>query len=157
MSWSAPRSFSESIDGIASRWWLQVGLESRPVDHIDWPLEQACNKLLQANVIVDGPFGAGLEFDQNVEVAVRAVVAARNRAEHGRVRDAASAQGAFMSAKCGDSVLNVHSQNIAQGDPAGNLMASSGATMSFPPEQPLDVGELQFHIGRAAMVALAGI
>src|ERR1700730_18263163 len=26
-----------------------------------------------------------------------------------------------------------------------------------PPKQPLDIGELQLHIGRAAMIALAGI
>src|SRR6476469_2369936 len=29
--------------------------------------------------------------------------------------------------------------------------------MLAPTEQPLDVGELQFHVGRAAVIALAGI
>src|SRR5262249_200631 len=30
-------------------------------------------------------------------------------------------------------------------------------SLSLPPEQPLDIGELEFHVSGAAVVALAGI
>src|SRR5262245_55073338 len=37
------------------------------------------------------------------------------------------------------------------------LPSHDAAPRSLPPEQPLDVGELQFNVSRAAMVALAGV
>src|ERR1700730_14320499 len=114
MSRSAPRSLSESIDSIMRRRRAQMRLERGAVDNVNRPLEETGDILFEADVIVDRPFGPGLKLHQNVEVAIRPVVAARNRAEHGGVRHAARAQGALMAAKGGDGLLRVHLGKIAQ-------------------------------------------
>ena len=51
------------LDDIASRRWPQMRLERGSVYNINRPLKEAGYKLFQANVIVNCPFGAGLEFD----------------------------------------------------------------------------------------------
>jgi hypothetical protein len=92
---SVPRSLSESADGITRRRRAQMRLERGAVDNVNRPLEETGDILFEADVIVDRPFGPGLKFHQNVEVTIRPVVAARNRAEHGGVRHAAHAQGSW--------------------------------------------------------------
>src|SRR6266436_875692 len=93
MSRSAPLSFSESIQRIARGRRAQMGLERVPVDHVDRAVEQAGDKFFQADIFVDRPFGPGLEFHQNIDVAVGVVVAARDRTEHGRAADSARKAG----------------------------------------------------------------
>src|SRR5437763_3469039 len=114
MSRSAPRSVSESIDGITRRRRAQMRLERLAVDHIYRPLEQTGDIIFQAHVVIDRAVRFGFELHQYVEVAVRPVVATRHRAEHGGVTDAARAQGALVAAKGGDGILGVHPSNIAQ-------------------------------------------
>src|SRR6185295_8378078 len=93
MSWSAPLSFSESIERIAPGRPTQMRLERVPVDHVDGAVEQAGDEFFQADILVDRAFGAGLEFHQNIDVAVGVVVAARDRTEHRGATDSACPQG----------------------------------------------------------------
>src|SRR5260370_41169730 len=87
-------------------------LERRAVNHVDWRLEETGDILFEAHVIVDRPFGPGLELHQYIEVAARPAIATRNRAEHSSMRHAMRAQGALMTAKSGKGILHVHLQNI---------------------------------------------
>src|SRR5262249_12709566 len=107
MSWSAPRSVSESIDGITRRRCPQVRLERRAVDHVDLPFKQTRDVFLEADILIDRPFSPWLKLHQNVEIAFQVVVAARDRAEHGRVCHAPRAQGALVAAQDGDGVLSM--------------------------------------------------
>jgi len=95
-------------------------LEGRSVDHINWPLEETGDILLEAGVIVDGPFGIGLKLHQYVEITVCLVVATRNRAEHGGVRHATRAQRALVAAESGRrperSSLKYSTKDLSMGD-----------------------------------------
>src|ERR1700730_8589028 len=108
MSWSAPRSVSESIDGITRRRCPQVRLERGAVDHVDWPFEQTRDVLLEPDILIKRPLSSGLKLHQDVEIALRVVVAARDRAEHGRVCHAPRAQGALVAAQDGEGVPSMH-------------------------------------------------
>src|ERR1700676_5017215 len=108
MSRSVAPSLSESIDGIARRWRAQVRLEGGAIDHVDRHPEQAGDVLFEADIFVDRALGSGLEFHENIEIAVRPVVAPRYRAKHGSVRHTARAQIGLVAAKCGNGVLGVH-------------------------------------------------
>src|SRR5271157_3158852 len=149
MSRSAPLSFSEGIDGIKRRRRAQMRLKGRAVDHINWPSEETGDILFEADVFVDRPFGGGLKLHQYVEVTVRPVVAARNRAEHGGVRHATRAQGALVATESGKGFLNVHiykySTKDSQREPwrtAGFLRASKCAC-AHKRALPIDAGSAQ--------------
>src|SRR5258708_2428747 len=86
MSQSAPRSFSESIHGIARCRCAQIGLERITIDYIDRGFEKTRHILLEADVVVDGPFGAGFELHQNVDIAVGPFLAACDGTEERRAR-----------------------------------------------------------------------
>src|SRR5216683_2716880 len=105
MSWSAPRSVSESVDGITRRRCPQVRLERGAVDHVDRAFKQTRDVFLEPDILKDRPLSPRLEFHQYVEIALRVGVAARDRAEHGRVCYAPRAQGALVAAQDGDGVL----------------------------------------------------
>jgi hypothetical protein len=57
-----------------------------------------------------------------IDVAVRPVLAMRDRAEYSRVRHPTRVEGAFVMAKSGNGVLDVHVEDIAQN--AGESAAS---------------------------------
>lgn len=60
----------------------QMRLQTGSVDHIDRHLEQAGNVLLKPDVIEDSILRAGLEFYEDVEITVRAILAAGHGTEH---------------------------------------------------------------------------
>ena len=86
------------------------------VNHVNGTVEQAGDKFFQANIFVDRPFGAGLEFHQNIDVAVGMVVAARDRTEHGRAADSARPQGGLGFLQSGYDIIAAH----------GNILPNSG-------------------------------
>jgi hypothetical protein len=90
-------------------------LEGVAVDHVDRPVEQPGDVLLDIHVLVDRPFGSGLEFDQDVDVAVRPILAARDRAEHGCAADAARPQSGLGFLQSGDDIVAAHCLNISLG------------------------------------------
>ena len=77
-------------------------------DHVDRALEETGNMLLEADVIVDRPFGPRLELHQDVDVAVRMGVAARQRPKDSGMRDSLRAQRAFVAAKGGDGIASIN-------------------------------------------------
>src|SRR5271166_3283143 len=115
MSCIAALSFSESIDSVACRGRAQMRLECRAVNDVDRSVEQSGYIFLEAHIVVNRALGPRLKLNQNIEVAVGAICAARNGAEYGRMRDAARPQGALMAAKGGKGILSVHMLSIIQG------------------------------------------
>jgi hypothetical protein len=89
-------------------------LERSPVDHIDRSLEQAGDVTLHADAIEDRDVRIGVEFDQNIDVAVGPVVATRDRAEQGGVANAPGAQGGLRLTKNSERVLHVHVRIITE-------------------------------------------
>src|SRR6516162_1983904 len=115
MSRSAPLSFSESINGITCRRRLQVRLERIAIDHVHRALEQARDVIFEAHVFIDRTLGLWFEFHQYVEVTIRTVVAACDRAEHRGMTDAPCAQRALVTAQDGNGSVEVrHTKSIAQ-------------------------------------------
>jgi hypothetical protein len=93
-------------------------LERVPIDHVDRTVEQAGDKFFQAHIFVDGPFRPGLEFHQNIDVAVRVVVAVRYRTEHGRAADSARAQGGLGFLQSGNDIIAAHDNILPNSDTA---------------------------------------
>ena len=96
-----------------------MSFEAIAVDHIDWTLEQAGDILLEACVFELGRMRRRIDLDHDVEIALRSAVAARHRAEHGRL--AARAEVRFGSQKglqglrCGSCGITYHrSGSLAQ-------------------------------------------
>src|SRR5437763_388244 len=82
----------EGIDGIGGRRRADVRLKPRAINHIDRMVKESRNDLLQSDVLEPRDAGFGLDIDHDVEIAVRPIIAARDRAEDGRMDDAAGAQ-----------------------------------------------------------------
>src|SRR5258708_33991328 len=104
----APHSYSESIERIARGGRAQMRLERVAVNHVNRTVEQAGDKFFQADIFVDRPFGSGLEFHQNIDVAVGAVVAPRDRTEPGRAADSPPPQGGLGFLQSGSDLLPAH-------------------------------------------------
>ncbi len=67
-------------------------LEPIPVDYIDPSLKHTGNEFLERHVLVNRALPPGLEFDEDIDIAVRSVVTARHRTEHGRTPNTARPQ-----------------------------------------------------------------
>src|SRR5882672_11694254 len=122
MSRSTPRSVSEGIDRIPRRRHAQMGLQSIAIDHINRPIEQAGNVVLQPYVIEESDMSLGINIDDDVEIAIRPAIAARNRAENGGVADSPRAQGGLVASQDGNGVRGVHAKIYHKTSPAGRRM-----------------------------------
>src|SRR6266436_9139278 len=114
MSRSAFCSGSECIDRIARRGPAQMRLEGLAVDYVHRMQEEARDILFHAHVVEDGHMGVGVKLDEDVYVAIRAVVAASHRAEQRGMRDPASPQSAFGAAQRVQSLFAVHVLIVAK-------------------------------------------
>src|SRR5882724_1506646 len=119
MSRSTPRSVSKGIDRIPRRRHAQMGLQSIAIDHIIRPIEQAGYVVFQIDIIEESDVSLGINIDDDVEIAIRPAIAARDRAENGRVTDSARAQGGLVASQDGNGVRGVHAENISQDIPCG--------------------------------------
>src|SRR3954452_14562743 len=76
---------------------------------------------------------------------------------HSKPLDRHSSASAALSRDerdCGQTIFCLHFAHATYGRPFGSIIVIK--TLSSP-EQLLDIAQLQFHIGRPAVVALAGI
>src|SRR5260370_1300606 len=108
MSSSADRSGSERINRVLRQRFAETRLQRVAVDHVYGLLEKAGDVILKTDVIEHGHPGLGIELHQNVDIAVRAVVAARDRAEQRSVPDPPGGQAALISTQGIESILGVH-------------------------------------------------
>src|SRR5258705_4647414 len=100
-------------------------LQSIAIDHINRPIEQAGNVVLQPYVIEESDMSLGINIDDNVEITIRPAIAARNRAENGGVTDSPRAQGGLVASQDGNGVRGVHAENISQDIPCGEACGPS--------------------------------
>src|ERR1700735_2502631 len=82
---------SEGINSIARGGRANVGVESVAAYNINGAVEQPCDVILKRDIFKDANRRCRIDFDHDVDVAVRPVVAASARAEQRRVTDAARA------------------------------------------------------------------
>jgi hypothetical protein len=69
-------SVSEGIDGV-SRSRLYMRLQPVAVYHIDWAVEQGSEVPLQTGAIEDGNPSHRIEFDHEIGIALRPLIAPR--------------------------------------------------------------------------------
>lgn len=89
-------------------------LERVAVDHVHWTVKQTGDVFLEAHVLVDRPFLPGLEFDKNIDIAVRPLIAARDRTEHGRASDAARPQCGLGFLQSGYDIVAAHNLTVSK-------------------------------------------
>ena len=73
----------EGKNGLAFRRGADMGFQGLPVDDVNGAVEQAGDGPLQAHIVVDRQRRFGINVDQDVGIAVGAIVAARSRTEQG--------------------------------------------------------------------------
>src|SRR5882672_803194 len=105
MSRSAAIAALESINRVGRGGGADVRLKTITVHNIDRTVEQAGYVVFQPGVVENGDVRRRIKFNHDVDVAVGPVVAARTRAEQGRVTDATGAQGGLVFPKPGEDFL----------------------------------------------------
>src|SRR5260370_10305824 len=113
MSRSAVSIGLEGIDRVGGRGGTDIGLKTVAVHHVDGTVKQAPDVILEPGIVEHGEMGVRIDFDQDVDIAVRMAVAARYRAEHSRPAHAARAEIGFGSTQGFKGFATVHGENIA--------------------------------------------
>src|SRR5450631_4343140 len=65
----------ESIDGVNGSSRFHVRLQSVAVHHVNAAIEQCADVILQTGIVKNGDPGRGIEFNHDVGVAFRALIA----------------------------------------------------------------------------------
>jgi hypothetical protein len=86
------RSVSESIDRVGRNLGSETRLQTFAADYIDRMVEHVGDKIFHAGIIDNRHDDRGIEIDQDVDIAVRAVIAARDGTEQRGVGDALRSQ-----------------------------------------------------------------
>src|SRR5215467_13482181 len=92
MSWSANTARLESIHGVSFGAWAYQRFQSPPIGDIYSARKDVGQILRDLDIVVKIDPCVGLDLDQDINVAAGFLLAARDRAEHGRVLHPATAQ-----------------------------------------------------------------
>src|SRR4051812_36389301 len=117
MSRIAVCSISKGIDSISRHSGTDKGFEPFATDHINRPLEQTCDILLQSDVTEHRQARLAVNLNHDIEVAAGPVGATRHRTEYGGVPDTAGAQIALVTAQGGNGMISIHVKVIPQNHP----------------------------------------
>src|SRR6516165_6432689 len=126
------------MNHIPRHWRAHVRLEGLPIDHVNRSIEQTGNVIFQSDVVEKRDMSLGIDINENVEIAVRSALAARDRPEYRGMRDAARPQRAFMAAQGGKGILSIHTQIIPQsavGGRASNLYCDRYCPVTCSPHE----------------------
>ena len=74
--------------------------EGVAIHDVDWPVEQARDVFLEIDIFEDRDPRIRIDFDHDVDVTVRPMIASGYRAEEGSMLHATSAQVAFAASQC---------------------------------------------------------
>lgn len=83
-------------------------LQRIAIDHIHRAVKKAGDEFFEGHVFVDRPFRAGLEFDEDIDIAVWARVAAGNGTKNGRAPNATRPQSGLGLFQSRDDFVAVH-------------------------------------------------
>src|SRR5260370_2908401 len=108
MSRRAASTGLEGIDRVSGRGGADIGFEAVAVHHVDWTIKQARDVILEARIVEHGEMRLRIDFNHDVDIAVRTAVAARHRAEHGRPAPAPRAEIRFGSTQRLKALTTVH-------------------------------------------------
>src|ERR1019366_9582866 len=103
---------SEGIDGVRCSRWFHVRPQPVAVPHVHAAVEQGGDVILQTGIIKNGDASGGIEFDHDVGVAFRPLIAPRPRAEQCGMSYAQLAQGGFVLPAPGDDLLALHNPHL---------------------------------------------
>src|SRR5690242_7108168 len=90
-----PSARSEGIDGISQGGRTDVGLQALAIDDINGLFEKTGDVFLQFDVVEHRDPRGRIDFDHDIEVAVRPMIASCDRTKQGSMPYAALTQGAF--------------------------------------------------------------
>src|SRR6266852_1916889 len=82
------RSISESIDRVGGSLWSNTGFQTFAADDVDRTVEHVGDKVFHAGIVENCHDDCGIEIDQNVDIAVGTVIAARDGTEQRGMGDA---------------------------------------------------------------------
>src|ERR1700724_429721 len=108
MSCSVFEAASEGIDGVGRHGRTNMGLERVTADDVHRSPKESRDVFLQSHIVENGDASVRLDVDDDIEVAVRSVISARDRSEHAGMADTACAQVGLVAAQGGKGVLSVH-------------------------------------------------
>src|SRR5882724_1136872 len=130
MSRRAVTTGLEGIDRVSGRGGTDMGFETVAVHHVDGTIKQARDVILEASIVEHGEMRLRIDFDHDVDIAVRTAVAARHRAEHSRPPHAARAEISFGSTQGFKGFAAVHkSKHNTKSRSAGETAASAAALL----------------------------
>src|SRR5580704_7297573 len=108
MSRNAASAVSERIDRVDGSRRPNIGLKVGPADDVYRLVKEPGDVILQPRVIENGDVRRGVEVDHDVDIAARAIVAARPRAEQRSVTDAPRPQRGFVFLEPSEDFRAVH-------------------------------------------------
>jgi len=91
-----------------------MGFQRLAVDHVDRSFKQSGYVVLERDVIENRYTRCGIDFHQDIDIAVGSIVSASNRAKKRRVTDALRTKSVRVLTKDGDGVLPSHNLKLAQ-------------------------------------------
>src|SRR5229473_3173643 len=117
----------EGIDRVSGRGGTDIGFKAVAVHHVDGTVKQAPDVILEASIVKHREMRVRIDFDQDVDIAVRTAVAARYRAEHSRPAHAARAEIGFGSTQGFKGFVTVHERKYSMKSRlAGDFAAGRG-------------------------------
>src|SRR5438132_5253478 len=108
MSRSVVEAASEGIDGVGRHGRTNMGFERVTADDIHRSPKESRDVFLQSHIVENRDASIRLDVDDDIEVAVRSVLSARDRPEHAGMTNTACAQVGLVAAQGGKGVLSVH-------------------------------------------------
>src|SRR5262245_49115765 len=101
----------EGMDGILLRRRSHRRFECSAIHNIDVAREKLCNVSFDACILEYAEFGIWIQFDHNIEIAVRPCLSARHRSKQCSMLDAARTEFVAVLHKDGDWRLGYSWQN----------------------------------------------
>src|ERR1035438_8568308 len=99
---------SEGIDGVSCSRRFYVRLQRVAVHHVHTAVEQGGDRILQTGIIKNSDAGGGIEFEHDIGVASRPLIAPRPRTEQCGMSYAQLALHGFVFPQPGYDLFTVH-------------------------------------------------
>jgi len=92
----------------ATHIWSNTGFQGFPIDHVNRTVEEARDIILQSCIVEHRHDDRRIEIDQDVDVAIRSLLAASHGTEERGMGHPARAQGALVFSQPIKDILPVH-------------------------------------------------
>src|ERR1700704_2242174 len=113
MSRRTPSVRSEGIDSVGHSGWTDVRLETVAIDDVDRLIEKAGDVFLEVDILEHGDTRGRIDFDHDVDVAIRLMAVPRHRAKQGRMLPPPLTEGGFKASQGVKGFRAIHAASIA--------------------------------------------